>query len=189
MDVEILENRDEFACISYILGDIMIDAGVMPPRAVKKLILTHCHYDHVMYASQIKKKYGTEIYASEKCAYNLKRGGRITSPFSEKDFSDLEIDFILKEGDQIDGLTVLQTPGHTDGSICLLQKEKKILFTGDTMFHDGYGRTDLPTGDENELFKSLKRIGYLKKEINSLQIYPGHWKHLSSLSYTYPPLF
>ena len=169
MDVKILENKREFACISYLFGDIMIDAGVDPGIPVKKLILTHCHFDHVIYANLIKKKYGAKIYASEKCALNLKKP-KVSNPLLEWEFEIVEVDEIIKDGDKIGDLAVLETPGHTDGSICLYHPEKKILFSGDTLFHEGFGRTDLPTGNEKKLICSLERI----KKINPLHVFSGH---------------
>lgn len=66
------------------------------------------------------------------------------------------------------GIKVIKTPGHTSDSLCFLYK--KILFSGDTLFHDGFGRTDLPTGNEEEMKKSLK----LLKTIKYNTLCPGH---------------
>ncbi|MCK4247341.1 MAG: MBL fold metallo-hydrolase, partial [Methanomicrobia archaeon] len=67
-------------------------------------------------------------------------------------------------------LEVLHTPGHTDGSICLYDEAKKIMFSGDTFFIDGIGRTDLPSGNEEALKESLERLASLDIE----KVYPGH---------------
>ena len=67
-------------------------------------------------------------------------------------------------------LTVIETPGHTPGSICLFDKESKILISGDTVFANGYGRTDFPGGSLPEMINSLLRIDGFG--ISSL--YPGH---------------
>ena len=67
---------------------------------------------------------------------------------------------------------VLLTPGHTPGSICLYNKEQKILISGDTLFQDGWGRTDMYGGNEHEIMKSLH---YLDKTIpDETLVYPGH---------------
>ena len=173
MDVKVLRNSKEFACLSYITGDIMIDAGEVPDKPIKKLILTHCHFDHVLYANAIKEKFGAKIYSSKKCAEHLECMDEVVNVFLEpfgKKLSKIKVDVILKEGDRVGDFKVLETPGHTDGSICLFNEKEKIMFTGDTLFHQGFGRTDLPTGDEEELFKSLERV----KKINLSLIYPGH---------------
>jgi len=80
----------------------------------------------------------------------------------------------LVDGDEIClgnwTLKILHTPGHTAGSICILLPEEGILFSGDTVFADGFGRTDLPTGNPHDLVMSLRR---LLSEPFSL-IFPGH---------------
>ena len=67
---------------------------------------------------------------------------------------------------------VLLTPGHTPGSICLYNKKENILISGDTLFQDSWGRTDMYGGNEQEIFKSLR---YLRDKIPSgTKVYPGH---------------
>ena len=79
----------------------------------------------------------------------------------------------LKEGDQVTAagiaFTVLHTPGHTPGSVCY--QAGNALFTGDTMFRHGYGRTDLPGGSWDDLYQSMKRLLLLQKDFT---VYPGH---------------
>jgi glyoxylase-like metal-dependent hydrolase (beta-lactamase superfamily II) len=64
---------------------------------------------------------------------------------------------------------VLHTPGHTPGSVCY--RAGGTLFTGDTMFHGGYGRTDLPGGSWSDLYNSMKRLLAMQKDV---KVYPGH---------------
>jgi glyoxylase-like metal-dependent hydrolase (beta-lactamase superfamily II) len=85
-----------------------------------------------------------------------------------------EPDILLKEGDDVfkSGLKVIETPGHTLGSISLYCKKEAILFTGDTLFFEGIGRADLPGGNEKALVKSLReKLMVLPHETN---VYPGH---------------
>ena len=84
-------------------------------------------------------------------AVDLAEGGRIR-------FGDIE-------------LQVLHTPGHTEGSVCLLDPEAGLLFAGDTLFADGWGRTDLPGGSEEQMVESLSRLAGLPDE---LRVLPGH---------------
>jgi hydroxyacylglutathione hydrolase len=92
----------------------------------------------------------------------------------ERDFINFEVDKFLKEGDEIkigeDILKVLHTPGHTPGGISLLGDG--FILTGDTLFKDGYGRTDLEGGSEKDLTDSLDRLSNLLKP--GMMIYPGH---------------
>jgi glyoxylase-like metal-dependent hydrolase (beta-lactamase superfamily II) len=80
-------------------------------------------------------------------------------------------DLLLEEGSTIGTLTVLHLPGHTPGSAAFWDKEEKVLFTGDTLFEDSWGRTDLPGGNEGQIMASLNRL--FKMDPN-IKVYPGH---------------
>jgi len=111
---------------------------------LKYIINTHNHPDHISANEKIRQVTGAEILI------DLKNGDEI------------------RIGNSV--LKVIQTPGHTKDSICLLGKG--FIFTGDTLFKDGKGRTDLPGGSEKDLEKSLEK---LKKIIKPETIvYPGH---------------
>ncbi len=132
---------------------------IQKSRAKTKYIInTHCHPDHVSGNTRIKKETGAEILIHEK----------------EKDFIDFQADSFLKEGEEIKigdtVLKVLNTPGHTGGSICLLGNN--FIFTGDTLFEQGYGRTDLPGGSQKEMEDSLRKLSKILKP--GIMIYPGH---------------
>ena len=72
--------------------------------------------------------------------------------------------------------TLIHTPGHTPGSICLYWEQEKVLLSGDTLFHMGYGRTDLPGGDFYQLMDSLDKLFHLPE---ATRVYPGHGEHTS----------
>lgn len=125
---------------------------------LKYIILTHYHPDHTEAVPAIKAQSGGEILIHE----------------AEKDLLPWPADRYLKEGDILtlgeDGLKVLHTPGHTPGGICLLGDN--FIMTGDTLFLNGYGRTDLEWSSEEDMKKSLQR---LEKIISSqMRVYPGH---------------
>jgi len=125
---------------------------------VKYIINTHYHYDHVLANSAIKKKTEAEILIHE----------------GEKDFINFSADRFLKEGDKISfgksSLEVINTPGHSKGSICLLGDN--FILTGDTLFQSGYGRTDFEGGSQEEMEKSLERLSKIIKP--GMMVYPGH---------------
>lgn len=68
-------------------------------------------------------------------------------------------------------LQVLHTPGHTEGSVCLLARSERLLFTGDTLFAGSWGRVDLPGGSEDQMVESLTRLARLDDD---LRVLPGH---------------
>ncbi len=124
----------------------------------KYIINTHCHPYHVLANEKIKKATGAKILIQE----------------AEKDFINFEADRLLKDGDEIkvgdSVLKVLHTPGHTQGSICLLGEN--FIFTGDTLFKDGHGRTDLSGGSQKDMEESLEKLSKLLKP--GMIVYPGH---------------
>ncbi|MDR3335873.1 MAG: MBL fold metallo-hydrolase [Treponema sp.] len=80
-------------------------------------------------------------------------------------------DRLLAEGDAIGPFTVLNTPGHTPGSVCFFWEQRKLLFSGDTLFQAGEGRTDLPGGDYQAIEKSIRRLVAMDSGIG---VFPGH---------------
>ena len=95
-------------------------------------------------------------------------GGDIKVPAPEK---------LLKDGDELTAgslkITVIHTPGHTEGGVCLLiaDGDDKILMSGDTLFARSIGRSDLPGGDEEALIASLAKLDPLP---DKMRVYPGH---------------
>lgn len=143
---------------------------------LKGIILTHYHYDHIGAAEELKKKYSSPIYIHKKEVDGLKDSGMNGS--KNKTRKDIAIvpDKTLSDGDLINvsniSLQVVHTPGHTPGGICLKVKGRNIVFTGDTIFSDDIGRTDLAGGDEDMLKKTI--INKVSKWPDDVVIYPGH---------------
>lgn len=125
---------------------------------VKYIILTHWHPDHAQCAVELKNKFGAQILVHEAEEKYLK--------FSPDLF--LKNNGIIKIGSE--SLEVIHTPGHTQGSICLKVGQK--LFTGDLLFIDGVGRTDLPGGSDAQMKESLELISGIIKP--GMEILPGH---------------
>jgi glyoxylase-like metal-dependent hydrolase (beta-lactamase superfamily II) len=80
-------------------------------------------------------------------------------------------DRLLSDGDTVGPFTVIHTPGHTPGSACYYDEDAGLLFSGDTLFRDGYGRTDLPGGDWAALEKSLRLLLSMN---GGIVVCPGH---------------
>jgi len=138
------------------------------------VILTHGHPDH-MEAVQIFKS-PTLVTMNSKEYQFIKE---LAGPYGGIMESDvIQADFFLQEGELMVGdsrFQVILTPGHTPGSICLFWSDYKVLFTGDVVFSQGIGRTDLPGGNGKLLKESIKRIAALESE----HILPGHGEIVS----------
>jgi hydroxyacylglutathione hydrolase len=149
---------------------------VIEKREITKFCLTHGHIDHIGGLLGLQPDSKWEISASEFEAEQLISGNSsYLDPILNSNCSPLEVKTLLKEGDVIDvgkfSLKILETPGHTKGSIILYEEERKILISGDTLFPQGsFGRTDLPSGSSKELLDSLKRLSDLEIRI----LLPGH---------------
>ena len=141
---------------------------------LKYILLTHGHYDHMMGVKRLRDEFGAEVcihYADADYLTDVQKGSR--SRFKNADAYSLSADIEFADGDKLsfDGFeaVVLSTPGHTKGSCCFIIGDN--MFTGDTLFKDDIGRTDLEDGSYREMEKSLARI----KEIEGdYIIYPGH---------------
>lgn len=148
----------------------IVDPGYQPKRFIdfvtennlnlKGIILTHLHHDHVGGAESIKNATGCTIYMHEDDAF-VYRG---------------VVDVKLKDGDTLDldgeALTIIHTPGHTQGGICIMSQKSRVCFTGDTLFDTDLGRTDLPGGSEQDMSNTICNI--IDQWENDIVIYPGH---------------
>jgi len=178
-----------FAVFAYLLGGDSGGDGLVidPADEVDKIIAladkqkitiqyilnTHAHVDHIMGNEEMKRKTGAKIILHEEEAKLLTRtprsmlsmfGGR-PSPPADETVRDGDL---IRVGDLT--LKVLHTPGHSPGGICL--HSDNVVFTGDTLFVGGVGRTDLPGGSWPLMFQAIKtKLFTLPDET---VIYPGH---------------
>ena len=145
--------------------------GIVP----RYLVNTHGHIDHIGANGYLKGKIeGIKLGIHEADARMLINANENLSNFAGGGIASPPADFFLKEGDEITlgkmHLQVIHTPGHTPGGICLLGKRK--ILTGDTLFANSVGRTDLPGGSMELLMKSLReKLMVLPEET---VVYPGH---------------
>jgi glyoxylase-like metal-dependent hydrolase (beta-lactamase superfamily II) len=172
----------------------LIDCSAKSPQILQKIeeygaklkyiLLTHGHFDHVLGVSRMKSKYGAKVlihesdvpfleHINESIKFFMPSVGGVEVP---------EYDGVVKDGDELflgnhdlqDNLLttikVIHTPGHTPGGVCYLAEDK--LFSGDTLFLESIGRTDLPGGDFKTLQNSIvEKLFTLNDETI---VYPGH---------------
>lgn len=143
---------------------------------VKYLINTHCHIDHIFGNSYVKEKYNSLFLIPEKDLFLLdlmieqgKVYGTDLNPSPPPDkFITEEIEIVIGSSSG----RFLYTPGHSPGGFCLYFENEKFCFTGDVLFHNSIGRTDLWEGDYNTLIDSIK--SKLFSLPDDVKIYPGH---------------
>ena len=162
---------------AYIVGSALIDAGVLPSvieayRAdIDTIVLTHCHFDHTAYVKEISHLCSAPVAIHALDAPGLMQEGASLSLHFGSRPPGIAPDRLLSDGDRVGPLTVLHTPGHTPGSICLYLEDEQALISGDTVFAEGgFGRFDFPGGDRASLVRSIGRLASLKVE----GLYPGH---------------
>ena len=178
-----------FASNCYIVGSesnkegVIIDPGADAKEILKNvkdlgldiklIVLTHGHIDHTGAVKEVKKTTGAEVAIHTDDAKSLQEQllGRL---FGLSYPPPPPPDWLLKDGDSIDigdlHFLVVHTPGHSLGGICLL--EEGVVFSGDTLFNYGIGRTDMPGGSYSQLMNSI----HTKLMIlpNNTIVYPGH---------------
>lgn len=154
--------------------------------ALKSTILTHNHLDHIkglgieLFEKPVyMHEYDLENLTADYLDYSYEMYGYALFK-NRKEYGDFR-DFLLTnkkkitpviDGEKIENLRVMLTSGHTKGSISLISDSEKLIFTGDTMFYGGYGRTDLRSGSSKNLETSIKKLNSLIN--NGYEIYPGH---------------
>ena len=135
------------------------------------IVATHGHLDHLWGAKWATETWHTPVRMHEadipmaqamQQQYDLFGVGLKAERFEIEEFRSQNSDFRFQ---------IIHTPGHTQGSVCLYFPEERKLFSGDTLFRCGYGRTDLPGGNYGQLISSLEQLMTLPSET---EVFPGH---------------
>ncbi len=155
-----------------VLRDFIDDHSLSP----KLLLNTHCHLDHVFGNKFIHDTYGLilHIHPNEKVVLDFApvSGQSWGLPFENYDGAIT----YLNEGDIIrvgkDMLEIIHTPGHSPGSICYYCRAQRFIISGDVLFRESIGRTDLPLGNSETLLKSIREKLFLLPD--EIMVYSGH---------------
>ena len=143
---------------------------------VKFLINTHCHIDHILRCKFVKKKFNPVYYAPEKDILLLENSVMQAQMFDINFEEPPSPDKLINDETELflgdSKIVFLFTPGHTPGEYCLYLEKEKICITGDVLFKEGIGRTDLWGGNYDALINSIENKLFSLPD--DVKIYPGH---------------
>ncbi|HID61458.1 MAG TPA: MBL fold metallo-hydrolase [Anaerolineae bacterium] len=162
-------------------GDYILSEVRMPGLDIKYVINTHCHFDHTLANREVieglkGRQQQPPLLAIHRAEEPMLKSGGGAALFGLRGFSSPPPDVYLEEGDVLTlgrvKLKVLHTPGHSVGSISLLNEEEKAVFDGDVLFNMGIGRTDLTGGSFETLMDSIRNK--LLTLPDDTVVYSGH---------------
>lgn len=184
---------DETCANSYVVSDsqksaVIVDIGLKPQRIIdylkennlflKGILLTHGHWDHIAGVERVLDEFpGAQVFISELDSIMLDDPKLNLSYDIEELAKTVDVrPYIVEDQDEIrfsNELTfeVIETPFHTKGSVCFINKANNALFSGDTLFRGSIGRFDLPYNDFRKIRETLKIV---KNFDPNLILYPGH---------------
>lgn len=173
---------------TYLIKDeatkkaVLVDASACIPEIkeavkgynVEYILLTHGHFDHIMGLNELKKELNAKAVISQDDLILSDNINEFTRLFGLPDTTPPTYEKFVKDGDVIIvgdlEIKVIATPGHTEGGVCYLIDGN--LFSGDTLFRESVGRTDLFGGNSSKLSDSIKNK--LFKLDDNTEIFPGH---------------
>ena len=156
--------------------DDILDVLTRHSLKVTAIVITHAHIDHIGGAARLKAATGAPVYMNQNDQELYDHLDVQASWLQMKTPSRTQIDIEARDGDSLKlgdaTFHVLDTPGHTQGSISLWIPSENKLIAGDTLFRDSIGRTDLPGGDERQILRSIHdKLLTLPEEAT---VVPGH---------------
>lgn len=144
---------------------------------IKRIVNTHGHLDHVLGNKFSKELLNVELMGHKDDEFMIKNSVTQGKMYGVEVEESSSFDSYLAEGDDLKvadtSLRIIHTPGHSPGSICLIDDKNKLVFCGDVIFKESIGRTDLPGGDYNTLIDSIKNKLF-KEVTDEYQLLPGH---------------
>lgn len=165
---------------------VIIDPAADPGRIMEELsslevipeavLLTHGHFDHMLAADTLRREYHIPVCIQKEDAELLKHPMLNCSEQFLRMSYGISADEELEDGQSLrfldEAFTVIATPGHTAGSCCYYAEIEQVLFSGDTLFQESVGRTDLPTGAAGQLLASIREKLFVLPD--SVVVLSGH---------------
>lgn len=179
-----------YAVNCYIIGDDKTDkAAVIDPGGdvdkiinvlednnleLEYIILTHAHGDHIGGVEELRERTGAPLYMHKNDLYMLNDSNINLSTQINGVKIETDADTFVNDGDVLElgelKLSIIHTPGHTQGGICI--EVENVLFSGDTLFANSIGRSDLDGGNQEQLIDAIKNKLFVLNE--DLTVLPGH---------------
>lgn len=180
----ILENKNSLIIIDPgSNGQDILSSIARIDKPIAAILLTHTHYDHIISLDLVRAHYDwPSVYVSPKeASWLFTPKDNLSGLIRHADIPDVitkpaEELFISGKNYHVDdfNFTVLETPGHSIGGVSFVFDEEEIVITGDALFFESVGRSELPTGDFDQLSKSIKEKLFTLP--NHYQVFPGHGK-------------
>jgi hydroxyacylglutathione hydrolase len=179
-----LENNTYLVFDSEAKEAALVDPGMGSERVTQRIrdlgcrlvaiLNTHAHFDHAYHNALFKEAFGCPLMLHEEDLELLRDMPNHATMFGFAPATSPDPDAFLKAGDEVKvgrgRLKVLHTPGHTPGGVCF--SAPGVVLSGDTLFAQSIGRTDLPGGNYDTLMKSIREALYTLPE--PTEVYPGH---------------
>lgn len=156
-----------------VISDHILTSDLKP----QTIIATHGHFDHILAVFELQTAFEIPFLIHKEDEKLVNKMQQSAKYWLQREIIEQppEINDFLTNNQEIKfgncKLAVLHSPGHTPGGICLYNSKQKIIFTGDTLFKNGVGRTDFSYCSKGDLFKSISKI---QKKFKGYQAYPGH---------------
>ena len=157
-------------------GERIVEEIVKNDLKVSYIVITHCHIDHIMGLDKVKEFTDAKIICGYKDSDSINSAEKSLALNFHTTAPKSKVDIKVRENDSFkignSEFTIIDTPGHSDGGICIYFKDDDTLFSGDTLFYESVGRTDFPGGSSKELLQNIKQKLFTLPE--NTRVFPGH---------------